>query len=162
MSEGVHFIGRPRKDRGAVYEFAITSCVADDLCAPNRTSDLEEARSSFVHARRTAVKHRSIQCRNSALDFPRLRHLHQGYASRFSPIPVRDDRDGFEGSVGCQKFPQLLLRQRDIQVPDENVSHDSIIFLIFPNFCNRERTRNFTGDFDADRLSQARAHSEGP
>ena len=100
-------------------------------------------RASFVHAYRTPVKHRSTQCRNSALRFRRLRHLHEGEAAGFARIPVRDDRNGFDGSVGCKKFPQLLLRHRDIQVSDKNVSHEFILFLIFPEFCNQERTRNF-------------------
>ena len=33
----------PRNDRGVVDEFAITSCVADDVYVPNRASDLDEA-----------------------------------------------------------------------------------------------------------------------
>ena len=55
-------------------------------------------RASFVHVHRTAVKHGSIQCRNSALG---LRHLHEGDAAGFARIPVLDDGDGFDGTVGC-------------------------------------------------------------
>jgi hypothetical protein len=65
-------------------------------------------RARFVHVHRAAVKHRSIQCRNSALGFRRLGHLHKGDAAGFARIPVLDDRDGFDVSVGCKNFPQLL------------------------------------------------------
>jgi len=78
---------------------------------------------SLVHVHRTAVKRRSIQCRNSALGFGRLRHLHERDAARFACIPVLDDGDGFDGTVGCKQLSQLLLRHRDIQVPYKNVSH---------------------------------------
>ena len=81
-------------------------------------------RASFFHAHRTTVEHRPIQCRNCAVDFRRLRHFHEGDAARFARIPVVDDGDGFDGSVGRKKFPQLQLRHRDIQVPDKNVSHE--------------------------------------
>ena len=95
-------------------------------------------RASFVHAHRTTVEHSSIQCRNSALGFRRLCHLHEGDAARFARIPVLDDRDGFDSSVGCKKFPQLPLRHRDIQFPDKNVSHEFILFVIFPKSGNQQ------------------------
>jgi len=111
-------------------------------------------RASFVHAHRTTVKHRSMQCRNSALGFRRLRHLHEGDAAGFARIPVLDDGDGFDGSLGCKNFPQLLLRHRDIQVPDKNVSHEFILFLIFPKSRNQERRRNFKRRSRRNRLSE--------
>ena len=119
-------------------------------------------RASFVHTHRTAIKHGSIQCRNSALGFRRLHRLHEGDTAGFARIPVLDEGDGFDVSVGYKNFPQLLLRHRDIQVSDKNVRHEFILFLICPKFRNRERTRNFKGDLDPDRLSQGRAHSEWP
>jgi hypothetical protein len=45
--------------------------------------------------------------------------------------------------VGCKQFPQLLLRHRDIQVSDKNVSQKFILLLIFPKSRNQERTWNF-------------------
>lgn len=98
---------------------------------------------SFVHIHRTAVKHRSVQRRNSALGFRRLGHLHEGYAPRFARIPVLDDGDSVDSTVGCKQFPQLPLRHRDIQISDEDVGHEFILFLIFPESRNQERTRNF-------------------
>ena len=86
-------------------------------------------RATFVHVHRTAVKHRSIQCRNSGLGFRRLGHLHESDAPRFARIPVLDDGDGFDGTVACKQFPQLLLRHSDIEVSDKDVSHEFILFL---------------------------------
>jgi hypothetical protein len=100
-------------------------------------------RASFVHVHGTGVKHRPIQYRNSALSFRRLCHLHEGEAAGFARIPVLDDRDGFDGTVGCKQFPQLLRRHRDIQVSDKDVSHEFILFLIFSKSRSRRRTRNF-------------------
>ena len=56
----------------------------------------------------------------------------------FARIPVLDDGDGFDCSVGCKQFPQLLLRHRDIRASDKNVSHEFILFLIFPKSRNQE------------------------
>jgi len=98
---------------------------------------------SFVYVHRAAVKHRSLQCRNGALGLSRVRHLHERDAPRFGRIPVLDDGDGFDCSVGCKNVSQLLLRHRHIQVPDKNVSHKFILFLIFPKSRDQERTRNF-------------------
>jgi len=112
-------------------------------------------RSRFVHGHGTAVEHRSVQRRNSALGFFRLGHLHESDAPRFARIPVRDDGDGFDGTVGCKQFPKLLLRHRDIQVSDKDVRHEFILFLIFPKFRNQGRTVEFQkGDPDTDRLSK--------
>ena len=83
-------------------------------------------RASFVHVHRTTVKHRSVECRNSALGFRRFRHLYESDATRFARIPVLYDGDAFDGTVDCKQFPQLLLGHRDIQVPDKNVSHEFI------------------------------------
>jgi len=80
-------------------------------------------RASFVHVHRTTVKHRSVECRNSALGFRRLRHFYESDAAGFARVPVFDDRDALHGSVNCKQLPQLLLRHRDIQVPHKNVSH---------------------------------------
>ena len=112
-------------------------------------------RARFVHVHRTAVKHGSIQCRNNALGFHRLRHLHEGDAAGFARIPVLDDGDGFDGTVGCKQFPQLLLRHRDIQVSDKDVSHEVILLLICPKSRDREHGIS-KGDLDVDRLLQGR------
>jgi hypothetical protein len=82
-------------------------------------------RASFVHVHRAAVKHRSVQCRNGALGFSRSGHLHERDAPRFARIPVLDDGNGFDGTVGCKQFPHLLLRHRDVQVSNEDVGHSS-------------------------------------
>jgi hypothetical protein len=100
-------------------------------------------RASFVHVHRAAVKHRSVQGRNGAQGFSRLRHLHERDAPRFARIPVLHDGDGFDGTVGCKQFPQLLLRHRDIQVSDKDVSHEFIPLLTCPKSRDQERTRNF-------------------
>jgi len=100
-------------------------------------------RASFVHVHRTAVKRHSIQCRNSALGFRRMRHLHEGDAAGFARIPVLDDGDRFDCSVGRKQFPQLLLRHRDIQVSDKHVSHEFILFLIFRKSGSQEQMRIF-------------------
>jgi hypothetical protein len=47
--------------------------------------------------------------------------------------PVHDDRDGFDGSMHCKNLSLLLLRYGDIKVADENVGHEVILPLIFPN-----------------------------
>jgi len=99
-------------------------------------------RASFVHFHRTTVKHRPIQCRNSTLGLRRLRHFYESDAARFARIPVLDDGDGFDGTVGGKQFPELLFRHRDIQVSDKDISHEFILFLIFPKSRNQERTRN--------------------
>lgn len=95
-------------------------------------------RASFVYVHRTAVKHRSVQGRNGAQGFARLRHLHERDAPRFARISVLDDGDGFDGTMGCKQFPQLLLRHRNIQVSDKDVSHEFILFLIFPKSRDQE------------------------
>lgn len=84
-------------------------------------------RASFVHGHRTSVEHRPGQCRNSALGFDGLRHLHEGDAAGFARVPVLDDGHGFDCSVGRKQFPQLLLRHRDIQVSNKDVSHEFIL-----------------------------------
>ena len=100
-------------------------------------------RASFVRGHRTSVEHRSTERRNSCLRFRRVRHLHEGHAAGLPRIPVLDDRDGFDISMGCKKFLQLLLRRGDVEVPDKNVSHEFILLLIFPKSRNQERTWNF-------------------
>ena len=85
-------------------------------------------RASFVHLHRATVKHRSVECRNSALGLRRLRHFYESDAPGFARIPVLDDGDGFDGTVGCKQFPQLLFRHRDIQVSDKDVSHEFVLF----------------------------------
>jgi hypothetical protein len=100
-------------------------------------------RASFVHVHRAAVKHLSVQCGNGAPGFSRLRHLHERDATRFARIPVLDDGNGFDGTVGCKQFPQLLLRHSNIQVSDKNVNHESILLLICLKARDQERTRNF-------------------
>lgn len=117
-------------------------------------------RASFVHTHRTAVKRGSIQRGNGVLGLCRLRHLRQCDAAGFAPFPILDDRDGLDAFRGVQKFPQLLLRYRDIQVCYKNVSHEFILFLISRNLAIRSQRGNSKGDLEADPLSQGLAHSE--
>ena len=91
-------------------------------------------RASFVHIHRTAVKHRSVQCRNGAPGFRCLRHLHECNAAGFARIPVFEDRDALDRSVDSKQLSQLLFRHRYIQVPNKNVSQSvamSILISIF-------------------------------
>ena len=85
-------------------------------------------RASFAHPHRTPVQHGSIECCDSALGFRRLRHFHEGYAARFARIPVVDDGDAVDAAVDCKKVAQLLLRHRDIEIPDKDVGHELILF----------------------------------
>jgi len=117
-------------------------------------------RASFVHVHRAAVKHRSVQGRNGALGFSRLRHLYECDAAGLARIPVVDDGDGFDCSVGCKQFPQLLLRHRNIQVSDKDVSHGFTLALIFGKSRVGTEHEISKGDLDADRLSQRRALKE--
>ncbi len=98
---------------------------------------------SFIHGHRTAVKHHSVQRRDRALGFHRLRHFHEGDAAGFARIPVLDNGDGFDGSVSGEHFAQLLLSHRDIQVSDKNVSHEFILVFTFAESRNQERRRDF-------------------
>ena len=84
-------------------------------------------RTSFVHSHRTPIEHLSIQRSNSALGLRRLRHLDKSDTAWLASIPVLDDRDGFDGSVFCKNFSQLLLCHRDIKVSDKNVGHEIIL-----------------------------------
>lgn len=114
-------------------------------------------RASFIHVHPTAAKHGSIQCRNCALGFGCLHHLHECDAAGFARIPVLDDGDGFDGTVGCKQFSQLLLRHRDIQVPDKDVSHEFILLIDCPKSRDRNEGGISKGDLEEDRLSQRRA-----
>ena len=78
----------------------------------------------------------------------------------FARIPVLEDGDGFDGTVRCKQFPQLLFRHRDIQVSDKDVSHEFILFLIFRKLAIRNESGISKGDLNADRHSRERAHLE--
>jgi hypothetical protein len=82
-------------------------------------------RISFVHSHRTPIEHLSIQRSDSGLGFRRLRHLDKSDTAGLARVPVDDDRDGFDGTICCKNFPQLLLCYRDIKVADKNVGHRS-------------------------------------
>jgi len=86
-------------------------------------------RTSFVHSHRTPIEHLSNQRSNSGLGLRRLRHLDKSDTAWLTSIPVLDDRDGFDGSVFCKNFSQLLLCHRDIKVSDKNVGHEFILPL---------------------------------
>jgi hypothetical protein len=59
----------------------------------------------------------------------------------------------FDGSVCCKNFPELLLRHRDVKVPDKNVGHEFILPLIFLNVSQLETEAEISkGDLDRDRL----------
>ena len=105
-------------------------------------------RASFVHVHCTTVQHCSVECRNSALGLGRLCHLHEGHAAGFARIPVLDDGNGFDGAMGCKQFPELLLRDCDIQVSDKDVSHEFILWLVarLQDRCLRACVRYSTSD----------------
>ena len=87
-------------------------------------------RASFVHVDRAAVHHRSIECSNRTLGFRCLCHFKEGDAARFARIPVFDNADSFDAAVDAEKLAQLLLRHRDVQVPNKNISHEIILYPI--------------------------------
>jgi len=84
----------------------------------------KKLRTSFVHPQRTLVEHLSIQGSDSGVGFSRLPHLDKSHTAGLSRIPVHDDPDGFDGSVCCKNFSQLLLCDRDVKVPDKNIGHE--------------------------------------
>ena len=90
-------------------------------------------RTSFVHPHRTPVEQHSIQRSDSGLSFRRLRHLDKSDTAGLASIPVDDDRDGFDGSLCCKNFSQLLLCYRDIKVPDKKVGHGFIPITDIPD-----------------------------
>jgi hypothetical protein len=92
-----------------------------------------ELRAGFVDPDRTPVQRRSIQGSNRCLGFRRLRHLDESNTARFAGIPIHDEGDGLDGPVSRKQIAQLLLGQGDIEVPDKNISHESILPLIFFN-----------------------------
>ena len=70
---------------------------------------------------------------NTRLGFRCMCHLDKSDTAGLARVPVHDDHDGFDGSMHCKNFSQLLLRYRDIKVADKNVGHEVILPLMFPN-----------------------------
>jgi hypothetical protein len=91
-------------------------------------------RTSSVHSHRTSIEHLSIQVGNCCFGFRLLCHLDEGDTAWLASIPVLDNRDSFDASMGCKKFSQLLLCHRDIEVPDKNISHEFILRLTSPEY----------------------------
>jgi hypothetical protein len=91
-----------------------------------------EFRTSFVHRHRTPIEYLSIQCSDGSPRFSRLRHLDKSDTTGLARVSVHDDRDGFDGSMRCKNFSQLLLCYRDIKVPDKNVGHGFITAIDLP------------------------------
>lgn len=87
----------------------------------------------FVHPDRTPIERRSIQRSNRCLGFHRLRHLDESHTARFARIPIHDEGDSLDGPVSRKEIAQLLLGQSDIEVPNKNISHESILPLIVFN-----------------------------
>jgi hypothetical protein len=83
-------------------------------------------RTCFVHSHRTPVEHRPLQRSNRSLGFSCLGHLDKSHTAGLAGIPVHHDSDGFDASMCCKNFSQLLLCYRDIQVTDENIGHEFI------------------------------------
>lgn len=90
-------------------------------------------RTGFVDPDRTAIERRTIQRGNRCLGFPRMRHLDESHPARFAGIPVHDEGNGLDGPVSRKQIAQLLLGQSDIEVPNKNISHKSILPLIVFN-----------------------------
>jgi hypothetical protein len=83
-------------------------------------------RTSFVHSHRTPVEHRSVQRSDRSPGFSCLVHLDKSNTAGLAGIPVHHDRDGFDTSMRCKNFSQLLLCHGNIQVPDEDIGHEFI------------------------------------
>jgi len=109
-------------------------------------------RTSFVHPHRTAVERLSIQRSNSGPGFSRQRHLDKSDTAGLARVPVHDDHHAFDGSMGCKNFSQLLLRDRDIKVPDENVGHEFTPAIDLPECVVWRQKRNFEKAILRDRL----------
>lgn len=90
-------------------------------------------RAGFVHPDRTPIERRSIQRSNRCLGFHRLSHLNESHTARFARISIHDEGDGLDGPVARKQIAQLLLGQSDIEVPNKNISHESILPLIVFN-----------------------------
>jgi hypothetical protein len=116
-------------------------------------------RACFIHVHRTPVEHCSIYRRNSRLRFRRVRHLHEGHAAGLPSIPVLDEGYGFNISMGCKKFSQLLLCRGDVEIPDKNVCHECILFLIFYEMSRSGTKRSVKGDLS--QVAFSKAHQSG-
>jgi hypothetical protein len=57
--------------------------------------------------------------------------------------------------MGCKKFLQLLLCRGDVEVPDKNVCHECILFLIFYEMSQSGTKRSVKGDPVAGRLFES-------
>lgn len=90
-------------------------------------------RAGFVHPDRTPIERHSIQRSNRCLGFGRLRHLDESHTARFAGIPIHDEADGLDDPVPGKQIAQLLLGQSDIEVPNKNISHESLLPLIVFN-----------------------------
>ena len=87
-------------------------------------------RAGFVHPDRTPIERRAIQRSNRCLGFHRLCHLDESHAARFARIPIHDEGDSLDDPVSREEIAQLLLGQSDIEVPNKDISHESILPLI--------------------------------
>ena len=104
-------------------------------------------RTCFVHSHRTPVEHRPLQRSNRSLGFSCLAHLDKSHTAGLAGIPVHHDSDGFDASMCCKNFSQLLLCYRDIQVTDENIGHEFIPDTDLPEG-SRESGGIFKGDLE--------------
>ena len=120
--------------RIALSPFRSSHPMSTMISGPRVTRWVEmKFRTGFVHSHRTPIEHLSVQRINSRLGFRCLRHLDKSDTAGLARVPVHDDHDGFDGSMHCKNFSQLLLRYRDIKVADKNVGHEVILPLMFPN-----------------------------
>jgi len=105
-------------------------------------------RTGFVHPHSTPVENLSIQRSDGSRGFSGLCHLNKSDTAGLARVPVHDERDGFDGSMDCKSFPQLLLGDRDIQVADKNVSHEFVAVADLPE----NQKRNLQKAISRDRL----------
>ena len=91
----------------------------------------KKLRPSFVHSHRPTVQDLSIESCDSGFSLSRMAHLDKSNATRLPRIPVHDDLNAFDSSVGGENLLQLLLRGRDIEVSDKYVGHEPILSADF-------------------------------
>jgi len=84
-----------------------------------------------------------------------LRHLDESHTARFAGIPIHDEGDGFDRPVCGKQIAQLLLGQRDIEVPDKNISHELVLPLVFfDDQVKKYEAKRKKGDLGRIALSQ--------
>jgi hypothetical protein len=95
---------------------------------------------SFIHSQSTFNQEHSIQGSNGRLSVSSLGHLDEGKTASLTCVTIFDYGDGLNWSVGCEQITQLLFCGVEIQVPNKNVSHNSIPSGLFAE-CLGQKSR---------------------